>query len=78
MIFECLFAFDIAEHAKSRGIKDRVEQLPTWVIVLNCVAVVACLIPFGVLLGVPLGILASVMVQIELNKLAERYGARVG
>ena len=73
LVFECLYAFDIAEHAKAHGIKDRLEQLPTWVISINCVAMVVSIIPFGVIVGLPLGILASVLVQMELNKLADRH-----
>jgi hypothetical protein len=74
MVFESLFAFDVAEQAKARGIKDRFDQMPTWVIVCNSAAVITALIPFGFVLAIPLGTLASVLVQIELNKLAERYG----
>jgi len=73
LVFESLFAFDIAEQTKARGIQGRLDQLPTWVIVCNCVAFVLALIPFGVFVALPLGILASVLVQIELNRLAESY-----
>jgi hypothetical protein len=73
MVFECLYAFDIAEHTQSRGIKNRLDQLPMWVIVLNSVAVVASLTGVGIVLALPLGMLASVLVQVELNKLAELY-----
>jgi hypothetical protein len=74
MIFESLFAFDVAEQAKVRGLADRFEQLPMWVIVCNSAAVITALIPFGVVIALPLGTLASVLVQLELNKLAENYG----
>lgn len=73
MVFECLFAFDIAEQTQARGLKARMDALPTWVIATNCAAIVLSLIPFGFAIGLPLGILASVLVQVELNKLAERY-----
>jgi hypothetical protein len=73
MVFESLFAIDVAEQTKARGIKDRFDQLPTWVIACNTAAVITALIPFGVVVALPLGILASVLVQIELNKLTERY-----
>lgn len=73
IVFECLFAFDIAEHTRSRGLAGRMENLATWVIVINSAALLACLIPFGVVLGLPLGVLASMLVQVELNKLAQRY-----
>jgi hypothetical protein len=78
IVFECLYAFDVAEHAKAHGIKDRLEPLPSWVISINCAAMIASLIPLGVIIGLPLGILASVLVQVEMNKLAERYAPRPG
>jgi hypothetical protein len=71
LVFECLYAFDIAAAAKSRGVPDRREQLPTWVIVCNCLAMGLSLIPFAVVIAFPLGIMASVLVQLELNKLAQ-------
>jgi hypothetical protein len=43
----------------------------------NCLAIVFSLIPFGVVIGLPLGVLASVLVQVELNKLAASYAGRV-
>lgn len=43
-----------------------------WVIVCNCVAMAVALIPFvGLIIAMPLGILASALVQVELNRLAE-------
>jgi hypothetical protein len=77
IVFECLYAFDIAEYAKAYGIKDRLEALPSWVIGINCAAMVLSLIPFGVIIGLPLGILASILVQVELNKLADRHRGSV-
>jgi hypothetical protein len=71
MVFECLFAFDIAERTRTRGIKGRLENLPTWVIATNCAGLALSLIPFGVVVGLPLCILASVLVQVELNRLAQ-------
>jgi len=71
MVFESLFAFDVAQAAKSRRIPGRMEQMPTWVLVCNVVGGLLCLIPFGVIVGLPLGLLASVLLQVELNKLAE-------
>ena len=35
------------------------------------VAIVLCLLPFGCFAGFPLGVLASVLVQAELNRLAD-------
>lgn len=73
MVFESLFAFDVAEQTKARGVKDRFEQMPTWVLSCNVAAVITALIPFGFVVAIPLGTLASVLVQIELNKLADGY-----
>ena len=78
IVFECLDALDVAEHAKAHSIKDRLEPLPTWVIAINCAAMVPSLIPLGIIIGLPLGILASVLVQVEMNKLAARYAPRFG
>ncbi len=72
LIFEILYAFDVAESTASHGIRGRMTQLGTWVIVCNAAALVTSLIPGGVLVGFPLGILASVFVQVELNRLAEQ------
>jgi hypothetical protein len=75
LVFECIFAFDIAEHTGRLGIKNRNENLGAWVIGINVVALILCLIPFGVVVGLPLGTLATALVQVELNKLAERHVA---
>jgi hypothetical protein len=71
-VFESLFAFDLVEQTKVRGIKDRLDSLAAWVLVCNCLAFVIALIPFGIIVALPLGTLASVLVQVELNKLAEQ------
>lgn len=73
MVFECIFAFDIAEHTGRLGVKNRWEQLGAWVIGINVAALILCLIPFGVIVALPLGTLASALVQVELNKLADRH-----
>ena len=75
VVFEILFAFDVGQATESRGAAGRMEQLPTWVIGLNVVAMIASATTVGVVVAVPLGILASVLVQIELNKLASIYAA---
>lgn len=73
VVFECVFAYDIAEHTLARGIKDRFDALPTWVIVLNSLAFILSLTGIGIVLAFPLGLWASVLVQLEMNKLADRY-----
>ena len=71
LVFETLFAFDVAEHTRARGIPGRIDQLPIWIVLCNVVAIVLCLMPFGCFAGFPLGVLASVLVQAELNRLAD-------
>jgi len=74
LVFESLFAFDIAEQTRLRNTPGRMDQLATWVLVCNGAALITAIIPFGFLLALPLGTLASVLVQVELNRLAEHYG----
>lgn len=73
MVFECIFAFDIAEHTARLGLNSRWEQLGAWVIGINVAVLILCLIPFGVIAALPLGTLATALVQVELNKLADRH-----
>jgi len=75
IVFEILFAFDIGQATESRGVAGRMEQLATWVTALNVVATILSLTTVGVVIAIPLGILASVFIQIELNKLASVYDA---
>jgi hypothetical protein len=75
-VFECLMAFDVAETCKSRGVPSRLAHMPQWVIGCNVASLIACIIPFGVIVGLPLGLLASVLLQVELNKLADGYAAQ--
>ena len=77
LVFECLYAFDVVEYARRRNIEGRIENLPTWVITCNVLAMLISLIPFRVIVGLPLGILATTLLQVELNKLADDY-ARAG
>ena len=71
IIYECVFGFEVAGMTASRGIAGRMENLPTWLILCNCIASLVSLIPYGVVLGFPLGVLASVLLQAELNKLSQ-------
>ena len=70
LVFEAIWAYDLARQAQRRGVANRMESLPTWVIVLNCVGTVLCLSVVGIVIGLPMGIAASVLIQNELNKLA--------
>jgi uncharacterized protein DUF4234 len=72
LAFECLFAFDVAETGRRHQLAGRMEQLGMWVIIINCVAILIALIPLaGIPLSLGLGTLASVLVQMELNRLAD-------
>lgn len=70
LVFESIWAYDLARLAQQRGIANRFDSLPIWVLLLNCVGTVLCLSVVGIVIGLPMGIAASVLVQMELNKLA--------
>jgi hypothetical protein len=70
LAFEVVWAYDLVRIGQQRGLANRFESLPIWVIVLNCLGVVLSLTVVGAVIGIPMGIAASVLVQLELNKLA--------
>jgi hypothetical protein len=70
LVFESLWAYDLARLGQQRGVPNRMESLPVWVLALNSVGTVLCLTVVGIVIGLPMGIAASVLVQMELNKLA--------
>jgi hypothetical protein len=70
LAYECIWAYDIAQAAQSRGVPGHSQGLPLWVIVLNAVGLLLSLTGIGVVLGFPMGVAASLLVQAELNKLA--------
>ncbi len=70
LVLECLFAFDIAQESGARGVRQRMENLGVCVIICNCAAPLLSVTMCGVVIAMPLGILASALVQVELNKLA--------
>lgn len=77
LVFECLFAYEVVEAGRKSGMAGRNEQLGEWVIACNVLAMLTALIPFvGLLVALPLGILASALVQVELNRLGDRYLAK--
>ena len=72
LVFECLFAFDVGDTGRRHQLAGRMEQLGMWVVIVNCAAVATALIPLaGIPLSLGLGTLASVLLQIELNRLAD-------
>ena len=75
--FECLFAFDVQETTRRCQLAGRMEQLGMWVIIANCAAGIIALIPLaGIPFALGLGTLASVMVQMELNRLADAQSSK--
>lgn len=73
IVCECLFARDLERACEETGLPNRDPRLSTWVISLNLVAMATSLIPIaGLVIALPLGIWATLLVQHELNKLALR------
>jgi len=70
LVFECIWAYDVAWAAEKRGMAWRAENLPLWIIVLNTVGLLLSLTGVGMIVGIPLGVAATIMIQMELNKLA--------
>ena len=70
MVYECVFAFDAAEAGRRRGLAAQLGSLPTWVIAANGLAFVISLIPFALIIAIPLGVAATVLVQSGFNRLA--------
>ena len=59
LVFEILYAIDVGQATEARGVPGRMEQLAAWVVGLNVVAMLASATGIGVVIGLPLGILAS-------------------
>ena len=55
LVYEILFAEEIAAATAARGIADRHPQLQAWVIGLNVAAFAISMIPFGVFIDIPPG-----------------------
>jgi hypothetical protein len=70
LVYECLFAYDAAAAARERGIDRERSDLPMWVVITNALGFAVCILPFGFLIGIPLGIAATVLVQAQFNRLA--------
>ncbi len=73
IVLECLIAADLSGEAVARSDAAPNRNLLAWVIALNISALVAAIVLpiIGIVVSMPLGIAATVLVQIELNKLAE-------
>ncbi len=67
-VFECVFAVDLGKLSGQHKVEMSFGSFSSVVIALNVSAVVLCLIPFGVILGFPVGVAATVLIQRELNR----------
>ena len=71
-VYECFFAFDHARAAEQRNRELRMPSLPGTVVALEVSAIVLSLTGFGVIIGMPLGVAATVLLQREFNTCAAR------
>ena len=71
-VYECFFAFDLAKAAEQRNRELRMPSLPGTVVALEVSAIVLSLTGFGVIIGMPLGVAATVLLQREFNAYAAR------
>jgi hypothetical protein len=76
-VVECLIAADLGGEAAERQCWPPNQNLLAWVITLNISAfIAAAVLPLvGLFVSIPLGVAATVMVQIELNKFSRRNAA---
>lgn len=72
IVYECLFAFEIAGHMKRLGRKDALPELGVWVTALNVTAIIASFTFIGIVIAIPAGMAATCLLQAEFNKLAAK------
>lgn len=70
IVYECLFAQEIAGHMKRLGRKDAMPELGIWVIALNVTAIIMSFTFIGIVIAIPAGMAATCLLQAEFNKLA--------
>jgi hypothetical protein len=68
--YECLFAQELEQHFREGGRPDALPHLSGWVIGMNVLAVVSSFTVVGVVVAIPCGMVATCLIQAELNKLA--------
>jgi hypothetical protein len=67
LIYECLYAREVEELVRQFGKRPFQRRLLSVVIAINVSALMLSVIPFGVIVGLPLGVVATVLIQRELN-----------
>ena len=71
LVFECVFARDLESIAEDRGEVSLITGFSTVIIALNVSAVLLIMSGVGIILGLPLGIAATVLIQRQFNALID-------
>ena len=71
-VFECFYAVDLGRLGEQHKVQISFGSFSAVVIALNVTAIALCLIPYGVVLGFPVGIAATVLIQREMNRFISR------
>ncbi len=71
LVFECVFARDLESIAEGHGEVTLITSFSTVIIALNVSAVLLMLSGVGIVLGLPLGIAATVLIQRQFNALSD-------
>jgi len=66
-VFECVFGFDHARAAEARGRELRTKGLPGIVVALDVAALILSLTGVGMIIGIPTGVAATILLQREFN-----------
>lgn len=72
IVYECLFAQEIAGHMKRLGRKNAMPELAVWVTALNVTAIIMSFTFIGIVIAIPAGLAATCLLQAEFNKFASQ------
>ena len=71
LVYEFMFASEAAALEQRRSPKQAPSSLPNWVLILNCTSVLCSLTVVLLPLALILGISATVLVQLQFNRLLD-------
>ena len=71
LVYEYVFASEVAALEQQRFPKQALSSLPNWVLILNCAGVLCSLSVVLLPLALIFGIAASVLVQVQFNRLLD-------
>ena len=71
LVYEYVFASEVATLEQQRFPKQVPSSLPNWILILNCASVLCSLTVVLLPLALILGISASVLVQMQFNRLLD-------